>query len=109
MRLRGDMSKLVEELRSAIPAVFESDEYRARAQELEQEFQEQQENAIEEIRELAKEKHIALIRTPSGFAFAHLIAQDTPHETAARYRLDRFRTGHGLMDEEGTGAQHNLH
>ncbi len=45
----------------------------------------------------------------SGFAFAHLIAQDRPHETAARYRLDRFRTGRGLMDEEGTGAQHNLH
>ena len=32
-----------------------------------------------------------------------------PHATAARYRLDRFRTGEGLMDEEGTGAQHNLH
>ena len=45
----------------------------------------------------------------SGFAFAHLIAQDRPHETAARFRLDRFRTGVGLMDEEGTGSQHNLH
>ena len=45
----------------------------------------------------------------SGFAFAHLIAQDRPHETASRYRLDRFRTGVGLMDEEGTGSQHNLH
>jgi methylglutamate dehydrogenase subunit A len=45
----------------------------------------------------------------SGWAFAHLIATDTPHETAARYRLDRFLTGRGIMDEEGTGAQHNLH
>ncbi|KAA9010254.1 sarcosine oxidase subunit beta family protein [Histidinibacterium aquaticum] len=45
----------------------------------------------------------------SGFAFAHLIAQDRPHESAARMRLDRFATGRGLMDEEGTGAQHNLH
>ena len=45
----------------------------------------------------------------SGFAFAHLIAQDRPHDTAKRFRLDRFATGHGLMDEEGTGAQHNLH
>lgn len=45
----------------------------------------------------------------SGFAFAHLIAQDRPHESAARFRLDRFRTGVGLMDEEGTGSQHNLH
>ncbi len=40
---------------------------------------------------------------------AHLMATDHPHETAMGYRLDRFRTGYGLMDEEGTGAQHNLH
>ena len=45
----------------------------------------------------------------SGFAYAHLIAQDRPHESAARYWLDRFRTGAGLMDEEATGSQHNLH
>ncbi|EAR50676.1 sarcosine oxidase, beta subunit family protein [Oceanicola granulosus HTCC2516] len=45
----------------------------------------------------------------SGFALAHLVAQDRPHESAAAFRLDRFRTGRGLMDEEGTGAQHNLH
>ncbi|KMK66476.1 sarcosine oxidase subunit beta family protein [Puniceibacterium sp. IMCC21224] len=45
----------------------------------------------------------------SGFALAHLLATDRPHETADRFRLDRFRTGRGLMDEEGTGAQHNLH
>ncbi|GGL72884.1 sarcosine oxidase subunit beta family protein [Wenxinia marina] len=45
----------------------------------------------------------------SGWALAHLIATGAPHESAARFRLDRFRTGRGLMDEEGTGAQHHLH
>jgi sarcosine oxidase subunit beta len=45
----------------------------------------------------------------SGHCFAHLMATDRPHEAAARFRLDRFRTGRGLMDEEGTGSQHNLH
>ena len=45
----------------------------------------------------------------SGFSCAHLIATGRHHEPAARFRLDRFRTGRGLMDEEGTGAQHNLH
>ncbi|WP_420326275.1 sarcosine oxidase subunit beta family protein [Mameliella sp.] len=45
----------------------------------------------------------------SGFSFAHLIAQDRHHEPAAGFRLDRFSTGRGIMDEEGTGAQHNLH
>ena len=45
----------------------------------------------------------------SGWCTAHLLATGQPHEFAARYRLDRFETGHGLLDEEGTGAQHNLH
>ena len=45
----------------------------------------------------------------SGHCFAHLLATDRPHSAAARFRLDRFRSGRGLMDEEGTGAQHNLH
>ncbi|MCW8843925.1 MAG: sarcosine oxidase subunit beta family protein, partial [Rhodobacteraceae bacterium] len=45
----------------------------------------------------------------SGWCMAHLMATNTPHEVAERFRLDRFRTGINLMDEEGTGAQHNLH
>ena len=45
----------------------------------------------------------------SGHCFAHLMATGRPHEAAARFRLDRFRTGRAIMDEEGTGAQHNLH
>lgn len=45
----------------------------------------------------------------SGHCFAHLIATDRPHEAATGFKLDRFHSGYGLMDEEGTGAQHNLH
>ena len=45
----------------------------------------------------------------SGNSFAHLMATGQHHAPAAKFRLDRFRTGRGLMDEEGTGAQHNLH
>ena len=44
----------------------------------------------------------------SGYAFAHLLATDTPHETARAYRLDRFERGH-VIDEKGVGAQPNLH
>lgn len=45
----------------------------------------------------------------AGSVFAHLIATDRPHGAATKFKLDRFRSGYGLMDEEGTGAQHNLH
>jgi heterotetrameric sarcosine oxidase beta subunit len=44
----------------------------------------------------------------SGYCFAHLIAQDKPHDVAAAYRLDRFAQGK-LIDEKGVGAQPNLH
>jgi len=45
----------------------------------------------------------------SGYGFAHLLATDQYHETASKFQLDRFRSCRGLMDEEATGSQHNLH
>ncbi|WP_095204655.1 sarcosine oxidase subunit beta family protein [Mesorhizobium carmichaelinearum] len=44
----------------------------------------------------------------SGYAFAHLLATGSPHQTARAYRLDRFSRGY-VIDETGTGAQPNLH
>jgi len=44
----------------------------------------------------------------SGFAYAHLLATDTPHQTATAYRFDRFATGR-MVDEKGMGNQPNLH
>ena len=44
----------------------------------------------------------------SGYAFAHLLATDRPHDTATAYRLDRFNRGY-VIDEKGVGAQPNLH
>ena len=45
----------------------------------------------------------------SGDAYAHLIATGEPHDIARGFRLDRFRTARNIIDEEGTGSQHNLH
>ncbi len=45
----------------------------------------------------------------SGWCMAHLMAEDQPHEVAKKHTFSRFLTGEGLMDEEGTGSQHNLH
>ena len=69
-RLRQDMDKLVEELRSAIPAAFESDDYRTRKQVIEEEVKEHHEKAFEELRRQGQEKGIAMVRTPGGLVFA---------------------------------------
>ena len=44
----------------------------------------------------------------SGWCFAHLIATGARHEAAASLGIDRFASGR-VLDEEGTGAQPNLH
>jgi len=44
----------------------------------------------------------------SGWCFAHLIARDEAHTNAASFQLSRFRSGK-VIDENGQGAQANLH
>lgn len=68
--LRNDMSRLVEDLRRALSAAFESEEYQARRQALEAEFQERQQESLREIQEQAGERNLALIRTQGGLVFA---------------------------------------
>ena len=68
--LQKDMENLIEELRTAIPAAFESEDYRTRRQEIEEEFTERQEEAFNKIQKKAEEEGIALVRTPVGLAFA---------------------------------------
>ena len=70
--LHDDMAQLLEELRTAIPAIFESDEYRARAGQIEAELSERHDRAFNELGAEAESQHIALLRTPAGFSFAPL-------------------------------------
>jgi sarcosine oxidase subunit beta len=44
----------------------------------------------------------------SGWCFAHTIATGQPHYFNAEMRMDRFMTG-AVLDENGKGAQPNLH
>ena len=55
-----------------------------------------------------REARSPLLCAQSQGNYAHLIARDAPHKAAAALRLDRFATGH-VIDENGQGAQANLH
>ncbi len=68
--LRDDMERLVEDLRAAITSTFESEDYVARKQAIEEEFKERHEKAFNDLQQRANERDTALIRTPMGFAFA---------------------------------------
>jgi len=68
--LRLAMEQLVDYLRSAIPALFEGDEYHAKAAAIQEEFSKRQEQVFKELGEDAEKQEIVLLRTPDGFAFA---------------------------------------
>lgn len=67
---KDDMNELVGELKTAIPATFESEEYQARIQELQEEVSLRQHQGLFEIQEEANRNNIAMLTTPAGFTFA---------------------------------------
>lgn len=69
-QLRDDMESLVEDLRSAIPSAFESENYRARKQVIEHDVKDRQEKAFAKLLEEGKQKGLALVRTPTGIIMA---------------------------------------
>lgn len=66
----GDMERLIEELSTSIPATFEGEEYRTRAEEIEEQSKLREVRAIDELRSKARQQRISLVETPTSFAFA---------------------------------------
>ena len=93
IQFKQDMQRLVEGLQAGIPAVFETDEYRARQQEIETEFNDRQQQAVGAIGEKARKEGIALLRTPAGFAFAPMQKDGVmePEQFRALPEADRLR------------------
>ena len=90
--LAEDMTRLVEDVRNAMRAALENEEYQNRAQSIAQELMEKQQSSYEEIREKAREKGLQIVPTPSGLAFAPL--KENGGET---FSPDEFEK---LSDEE---------
>ncbi len=68
--LRDAMQRLVAELRLALPAAFEREDYRARREVIDQQIKHRQEEAFGALQHKAEQKGIALLRTPMGLALA---------------------------------------
>ena len=68
--LQKDIDHLVEELRSVLPAAFETESFRTRRQSIDEEIAERHETAFRALGQEAQEKGVALIHTPTGFVLA---------------------------------------
>jgi predicted ATP-dependent protease len=97
-RFRESVNQLIEELRSAIPAAFESDDYRTRRQAIEETAKQRQEEAFGKLQEAAEAHHVALIRTPVGMALA-------PVKDGEVLNSDQFKK---LPPEEQERIKHDL-
>jgi lon-related putative ATP-dependent protease len=70
LRLKSAMAELIDDLGSAMPAMFDSEDYRNRRKAIDDEFEQIQEKAFEELNRKGAEQEIAILRTPMGFALA---------------------------------------
>ena len=67
---RDAVTGMMADLRGAIPALFEGEDYRERRREIDEAAQEEQNTALNALQEKASAQGIGLMRTPMGFAFA---------------------------------------
>lgn len=71
-KLQKEMNQLIEDLIPTLTSAFETEEYQNRRQSLQEKTQQKQGQSFEELQEKAKEKGLAMVRTPAGFSFAPL-------------------------------------
>jgi AAA domain len=62
--------ELIEDLKTALPAVFQSDDYQTRRSAIDEAFQKKQGEAFSALRDKAAAKDVVIVRTPFGFALA---------------------------------------
>ncbi|MGD2167844.1 MAG: ATP-binding protein [Gammaproteobacteria bacterium] len=68
--LRTDLNRLVDDLRGAIPAIFESEQNSSSIAEINEEFEDKIRSSIEALQEQATQSDLSLVSTPHGFAIA---------------------------------------
>lgn len=68
--LRAAIDELIEDLRTVLPAAFESEDYQGRRGAIEEDFRQKQEQAFEALGEEARGQRVLILRTPGGFAMA---------------------------------------
>ena len=68
--LEKGMVGAIDELRTTLPAMFESEDYQTRRRAIEQDFRAGQDEAFEVLSRKAQTQNIAIMRTPTGFGMA---------------------------------------
>jgi predicted ATP-dependent protease len=103
VQLRGHMRELVDDLRTTLPATFESEEYVNAVARLNTEFKERAEAAVLAVGEEAQRQGLAMVRTPMGLSFAPRKGEAEvmpPQEFEALPLEERTRLQHAMSDAQ---------
>jgi predicted ATP-dependent protease len=91
-------------MQSSLSAAFESEEYQARRRAVESEVQDQQQTRLMELQEQAKQRNLALLRTPAGLAFAPVkegsVIPPEEYEKMTEEQQKRIQADVEVMQEE---------
>ncbi len=74
VRFCQHMEQLIEDLGTAIPSAFETEEYQTRVADLERDLIARRDEMLQQVDEEATRRRVRFLHTPSGFAFAPLDA-----------------------------------
>ena len=67
------MQKLIEEMRLAVPAAFEGDDYRNQLRALEERAEEEVAEQWRSLKQLAERHNITVLQTPTGYVLAPVV------------------------------------
>lgn len=79
--LCNDMRRLIDDSKASMPVAFESDEYRAKLQEIEEKYEERRKESITRLTDEAEKHGVALIKGPHGFILGPIIDGKVIHES----------------------------
>ncbi len=101
---RDNMQSLIEEIRLAIPAAFENDDYRNQLKALEAETQKEVEGLWRSLNEQAAKEGIALLQTPTGYVLAPLsddkVIDDKEFDKLPEKRREEIKESIQRLSEE---------
>jgi lon-related putative ATP-dependent protease len=104
------MHKLIDDLESALPAVFQSEDYQTRRSTIDEAFQKKQGDAFSALRDKAIAKEIILLRTPVGFALApSQNGQVVPPEEFNAWPEAKRQESHAVIEALEKDLEHIIH
>jgi len=104
---RDVMHALVDDLKTAIPAVFASEDYQTRRGAIDQAFQAKQGEGFTAVRDKATAAGIAILRTPMGFALAPARnGQPVPPEEFRSWPEDKRRETEAAIESLEKELEH---